>query len=80
MTVTGNTFSNIQRIGVFIGQNSDTAGAVIQANTYVGKGTGNFLDYAFEVGRDGVRRLLATPSPETKALPALTIPVPPAFR
>ncbi len=53
MTVTGNTFSNIQRIGVFIGQNSDTAGAVIQANTYVGKGTGNFLDYAFEVGRDG---------------------------
>ncbi len=50
MTVRGNSFSNIQRIGVYIGYGN---GAVIENNTYEGKGVGDHLDYAFEVGRGG---------------------------
>ncbi len=50
MTVRGNSFNNIQRIGVFSGHGSQ---AVIENNTYVGKGDGDYLDYAFEVGRGG---------------------------
>lgn len=50
MTVSNNTLSNIGRIGVYTGFGSTTT---ITGNTYVGKGVGNFLDYGFEVGRNG---------------------------
>lgn len=50
MTVRGNSFSNIQRIGVYTGYGN---GAIIENNTYKGKGEGDHLDYAFEVGRGG---------------------------
>jgi hypothetical protein len=49
-TVSGNSFSDIGRIGVFTGNGST---ATITGNTYTGKGDGNFLDYGFEVGRNG---------------------------
>jgi len=50
MTVHNNTFSAIQRVGVYVGHGSD---ATITENVYTGKGVGDFLDYAFEVGRGG---------------------------
>ncbi len=50
MTVSNNSFDNIGRIGVYTGFGSV---ATISGNTYTGKGAGNFLDYAFEVGRNG---------------------------
>ncbi len=51
MTIKNNNFNNIERIGVFTGFGSVVA--TITGNTYVGKGDGDFLDYAFEVGRNG---------------------------
>ena len=42
------TFENIQRIGVFTF--NPTAETLIRNCIYTGKGTGDFLDYAFEVG------------------------------
>jgi hypothetical protein len=50
MTVSNNNFSHIGRIGVFNGFGTNST---ISGNTYVGKGPGNWLDYAFEVGRNG---------------------------
>ncbi len=50
MTVSNNNFSNIGRIGVYNGFGTIST---ISGNTYAGKGTGNWLDYAFEVGRNG---------------------------
>ncbi|MGE5559656.1 MAG: S-layer homology domain-containing protein [Chloroflexota bacterium] len=55
MTIDGNTFSNIGRIGVYTGFGSV---GTITGNRYLGKPAvdgqpANGLDYAFEVGRDG---------------------------
>jgi hypothetical protein len=49
MTVSSNTFSDIGREGVFAAFLST---ATITGNTYTGKGNGNWLDYAFEIGRN----------------------------
>lgn len=49
MTISNNNFSNIGRIGVYNGFGTNS---IITGNTYTGKGTGNWLDYAFEVGRN----------------------------
>ena len=44
------TFTDIQRIGVFTF--NPTADTLIKDCTYTGKGAGDWLDYAFEVGND----------------------------
>lgn len=51
LTVTNSTFTQIGRIGILIKGTGSTA--TISSNTYTGKGIGNFLDYAFEVGAGG---------------------------
>jgi len=45
------TFTNIYRIGVFT--YNPTADTLIKGCTYTGKGAGDWLDYAFEVGSGG---------------------------
>lgn len=50
ITVSNSTFENIGRIGVHV-FGSTTAN--ITGNTYTGKGSGDWLDYAFEVGGGG---------------------------
>jgi len=45
------TFENIQRIGVFTFNPS--AETLIEGCTYIGKGIGDYLDYAFEAGNGG---------------------------
>jgi len=45
------TLDNIQRIGVFT--YNPTAKTLIKSCTYSGKGVGDWLDYAFEVGNGG---------------------------
>ncbi|HHX27974.1 MAG TPA: hypothetical protein GX716_03075 [Firmicutes bacterium] len=50
-TVSGCSFSNIGRIGVYVGH--DSYSVTIEGNTYQGKGAIDCLDYAFEVGRGG---------------------------
>jgi hypothetical protein len=47
-TITGNTLSDIGRIGIY-GYGPGTAGSVIQGNTYLGKGAGDWLDYGIEL-------------------------------
>ena len=49
MTVSNSTFSNIERIGV-IAFGSGVTSAIIDGNTYTGKGAGDWLDYGIELG------------------------------
>jgi hypothetical protein len=49
MTVSNNTFSNIGRVGV-IAYGTGSTSSVISGNTFTGKGAGDWLDYAVEVG------------------------------
>lgn len=51
LTISGSTFENIGRVGVTI--KGDTSTATIADNTYAGKGVGDWLDYAFELGAGG---------------------------
>jgi|GEM_PF-2218710 len=51
LTVTDSTFENIGRIGVLIKGTGSTAD--ITGSTFTGKGAGDFLDYAIEIGAGG---------------------------
>lgn len=53
MTVSNSSFSNIGRVGV-IAFGAGCTTSVISGNTYTGKGDGNWLDYAVEVGGGAV--------------------------
>lgn len=48
MTIRNNSFSNIQRIGMYAALPGTTS-AVFDSNTYVGKGPGDWLDYGIEL-------------------------------
>lgn len=48
MTIRNNSFSNIQRIGMYAAL-AGTTSAVFDGNTYVGKGPGDWLDYGIEL-------------------------------
>ncbi|MFZ2206426.1 MAG: HYR domain-containing protein [Microgenomates group bacterium] len=49
LTVKNNTFSGYGRVGVHVDQGSGMSTALIDGNTFIGKGTGDHLDYAIEV-------------------------------
>lgn len=49
LTVKNNTFSGYGRVGVHVDQGSGISTALIDGNTFIGKGTGDHLDYAIEV-------------------------------
>lgn len=51
LTVSNSTFENIGRVGILVKGTEATAN--ISGNTYTGKGSGLFLDYAVEVGAGG---------------------------
>jgi hypothetical protein len=48
VTIRNNSFSNIQRIGMYAAL-AGTTSAVFDSNTYVGKGPGDWLDYGIEL-------------------------------
>jgi len=52
MVIRRNDLSNIGRIGIYIG--SGVTNAIVDHNTYVGKGNGNWLDYGIEIERGGI--------------------------
>jgi hypothetical protein len=56
LVVIDSTFEQIGRIGVLV--KGDGATATITGNTYTGKGVGDWLDYAFEVGAGGSADIL----------------------
>jgi hypothetical protein len=60
-TIEGNIFENIERVGIWIGPpQSGTPtgiGCTIKNNIYTGKGDGDHLDYAVEVGMGGVAHI-----------------------
>jgi len=49
LTIQNNEFSNIGRVGMWIGGLNNT----ISGNTYTGKGNGDWIDYGIEVGFGG---------------------------
>lgn len=55
LVVTNSTFEQIGRIGILIKGTESTA--EIAGNTYTGKGDGDFLDYAVEVGAGGAAEI-----------------------
>ncbi len=50
LTVTNSTFTNFGRVGILIDEGSGPSTATISGNTFTGKGVGDHLDYAVEVG------------------------------
>ncbi len=56
LTVTNSSFSNIGRIGVLVKGTGATADII--GNTFTGKGDGNWLDYAVEVGASGTATII----------------------
>lgn len=49
LIVKNNIFSGYGRVGVHVDQGSGTSTALIDGNTFIGKGEGDHLDYAIEV-------------------------------
>ncbi len=47
MTISNNTLSNIERVGIFFG--AGVTHGIASGNTYTGKGNGDWLDYGIEV-------------------------------
>ncbi|MBU7032176.1 MAG: right-handed parallel beta-helix repeat-containing protein [Theionarchaea archaeon] len=55
--IQNNEFSTIGRIGTWVGYNTPAPGCILRYNTYTGKGDGDWLDYAVEVGVGGIARI-----------------------
>ncbi len=60
MTVSNNIFSNIERVSTYVARDGVTpqpAPSDIIGNSYTGKGVGDWLDYAVEVGRGALANI-----------------------